>query len=73
MTMVQLFYFFFLAMVSTPALASVSMASTFADSAVNFAVDGLPRCEKWEKGTWFDRSIGRANKPEMNWPYPLLE
>uniref|UniRef100_A0ACD5ZXY6 Uncharacterized protein n=2 Tax=Avena sativa TaxID=4498 RepID=A0ACD5ZXY6_AVESA len=47
-------------------------------------VDGFPKCEKWERrgtadskemksGSWFNRFIGRAKKPEMSWPYPFLE
>lgn len=65
-------------------LASVDIASTFADSVVKFAVDGFPKCEKWERrdmvdsketktSSWFNRFIGRAKKPEMTWPYPFLE
>jgi hypothetical protein len=56
----------------------------FAHSSVNFAVDGFPKCEKWERrgtvdskemksASWFNRFIGRAKKPEMSWPYPFLE
>lgn len=47
-------------------------------------VDGLPRCEKWMKNdivdlkesrttSWFNRFIGRAQKPEVTWPYPFVE
>lgn len=47
-------------------------------------VDGFPRCEKWmrndivdSKGSrttsWFKRFIGRAQKPEVTWPFPFVE
>lgn len=51
---------------------------------VSFAVDGLKKCEKWERqdivesretktSSWFNRFIGRAKKPEMTWPFPFSE
>ncbi|KAF2908825.1 hydroxyproline O-galactosyltransferase GALT2 [Oryza sativa Japonica Group] len=47
-------------------------------------VDGLIKCEKWDRrdsvdsketktGSWLNRFIGRAKKPEMRWPYPFSE
>ncbi|KAD3068896.1 hypothetical protein R6Q59_017106 [Mikania micrantha] len=47
-------------------------------------VDGFPRCEKWMRNdvvdskesrtsTWFKRFIGRAQKPEVTWPFPFVE
>ncbi|XP_057422343.1 hydroxyproline O-galactosyltransferase GALT2-like [Lotus japonicus] len=47
-------------------------------------VDGYRRCEKWMRNdivdskvskttSWFKRFIGREQKPEMNWPFPLIE
>ncbi|MFS7931616.1 putative galactosylxylosylprotein 3-beta-galactosyltransferase [Helianthus anomalus] len=47
-------------------------------------VDGFPRCEKWMRNdvvdskesrtsSWFKRFIGRAQKPEMTWPFPFVE
>ncbi|XP_076937093.1 hydroxyproline O-galactosyltransferase GALT2-like [Bidens hawaiensis] len=47
-------------------------------------VDGFPRCEKWMRNdavdskesrtsSWFKRFIGRAQKPEVTWPFPFVE
>ncbi|XP_024993155.1 hydroxyproline O-galactosyltransferase GALT2 [Cynara cardunculus var. scolymus] len=47
-------------------------------------VDGFPRCEKWMRNdvvdskesrttTWFKRFVGRAQKPEVTWPFPFVE
>nr|KYP52989.1 putative beta-1,3-galactosyltransferase 20 [Cajanus cajan] len=47
-------------------------------------VDGYRRCEKWMRNditdskeskttSWFKRFIGREQKPEMTWPFPLIE
>lgn len=47
-------------------------------------VDGFQRCEKWLRNdvvdskesrttTWFKRFIGRAQKPEVTWPFPFVE
>ncbi|GAA0175260.1 glycosyltransferase [Lithospermum erythrorhizon] len=47
-------------------------------------VDGFLRCEKWVRNdiegskqskiiSWFQRFIGRANKPVMTWPFPFVE
>ncbi|XP_062203037.1 hydroxyproline O-galactosyltransferase GALT2-like [Phragmites australis] len=47
-------------------------------------VDGLKKCEKWERrdsfnpnetktSSWLNRFIGRAKKPEMTWPFPFSE
>lgn len=47
-------------------------------------VDGYMRCEKWMRNNnidsnkvkmfpWFDRFAGRANKPELTWPFPFRE
>lgn len=48
------------------------------------AVDGYRRCEKWIRNdvvdskeskttSWFGRFIGRAQKPEVTWPFPFAE
>ncbi|XP_077243815.1 galactosyltransferase family protein isoform X2 [Tasmannia lanceolata] len=47
-------------------------------------VDGFSKCEKWIRSdmadskeskttSWLRRFIGRANKPEMAWPFPFAE
>ncbi|XP_047330840.1 hydroxyproline O-galactosyltransferase GALT2-like [Impatiens glandulifera] len=47
-------------------------------------VDGHARCEKWmvndiadsresKTTSWFKRFIGRAQKPEVTWPFPFAE
>ncbi|XP_010275035.1 PREDICTED: hydroxyproline O-galactosyltransferase GALT2-like [Nelumbo nucifera] len=47
-------------------------------------VDGFGRCERWMRNdivdpkeskstSWFKRFIGRAQKPEMMWPFPFAE
>ncbi|KAL4563508.1 hypothetical protein LXL04_027551 [Taraxacum kok-saghyz] len=47
-------------------------------------VDGFQRCEKWLRNdvvdskesrttSWFKRFIGRAQKPEVTWPFPFVE
>jgi hypothetical protein len=47
-------------------------------------VDGFSRCEKWMRNdnvdskesktaSWFNRFIGRAQKPEVTWPFPFVE
>ncbi|XP_051128198.1 hydroxyproline O-galactosyltransferase GALT2-like isoform X2 [Andrographis paniculata] len=47
-------------------------------------VDGYMRCEKWMRAdildskdskrfSWFERFIGRAEKPEVTWPFPFQE
>ncbi|KAF8413531.1 hypothetical protein HHK36_001522 [Tetracentron sinense] len=47
-------------------------------------VDGYQRCEKWMRNdiadskeskttSWFKRFIGRAQKPEVTWPFPFVE
>ncbi|KAI3860439.1 hypothetical protein MKX03_010877 [Papaver bracteatum] len=47
-------------------------------------VDGFRRCERWMRSdivdtkeskttSWFNRFIGREQKPEVTWPYPFLE
>lgn len=47
-------------------------------------VDGYRRCEKWIRNdvvdskeskttSWFGRFIGRAQKPEVTWPFPFAE
>ncbi|KAK2989957.1 hypothetical protein RJ640_004120, partial [Escallonia rubra] len=47
-------------------------------------VDGFMRCEKWMRNdivdlkesrtaSWFKRFIGRAQKPEVTWPFPFVE
>ncbi|KAK7319093.1 hypothetical protein RJT34_03806 [Clitoria ternatea] len=47
-------------------------------------VDGNRRCEKWMRNdisdskeskttSWFKRFIGREQKPEVTWPFPLIE
>lgn len=48
------------------------------------AVDGFGRCEKWMRDdivdskeskttSWFNRFIGREQKPEVTWPFPFVE
>lgn len=50
----------------------------------NLAVDGYRRCEKWMRNdavdskeskttSWFNRFIGREQKPEVTWPFPFVE
>ncbi|KAG5515895.1 hypothetical protein RHGRI_036813 [Rhododendron griersonianum] len=47
-------------------------------------VDGHRRCEKWMRNgiidskeskttSWFQRFIGRSQKPEVTWPFPFVE
>uniref|UniRef100_A0A5B7BPW4 Putative Galactosyltransferase family protein isoform 1 n=1 Tax=Davidia involucrata TaxID=16924 RepID=A0A5B7BPW4_DAVIN len=47
-------------------------------------VDGYLRCEKWMRNdivdskeskttSWFQRFIGRPQKPEVTWPFPFVE
>lgn len=47
-------------------------------------VDGYARCEKWMRNdivdakeskttSWFNRFIGREQKPEVTWPFPFVE
>lgn len=47
-------------------------------------VDGFNKCEKWLRNdivdskeskttSWLKRFIGRANKPEMTWPFSFVE
>ncbi|XP_056158572.1 hydroxyproline O-galactosyltransferase GALT2 [Syzygium oleosum] len=47
-------------------------------------VDGYVRCEKWMRNdnvdakeskttSWFNRFIGREQKPEVTWPFPFVE
>ncbi|KAL6991573.1 Hydroxyproline O-galactosyltransferase galt2 [Sarracenia purpurea var. burkii] len=47
-------------------------------------VDGHVRCEKWMRNdvvdskeskttSWFNRFIGRLQKPEVTWPFPFVE
>ncbi|KAF5752712.1 Galactosyltransferase family protein isoform 1 [Tripterygium wilfordii] len=47
-------------------------------------VDGYRRCEKWVRNdivdpkeskttSWFNRFIGREQKPELTWPFPFVE
>ncbi|XP_066352742.1 hydroxyproline O-galactosyltransferase GALT2-like isoform X2 [Miscanthus floridulus] len=47
-------------------------------------VDGFPKCEKWIRNdivdtkeskttSWLKRFIGRAKKPAMTWPFPIVE
>lgn len=46
-------------------------------------VDGYLRCEKWIRNdnrdkesrtaSWFQRFIGRAQKPKVTWPFPFVE
>ncbi|KAI4297300.1 hypothetical protein L6164_037194 [Bauhinia variegata] len=50
-------------------------------------VDGFRRCEKWMRNdnadskdskeskttSWFNRFIGREQKPEVTWPFPFIE
>lgn len=47
-------------------------------------IDGFKRCEKWMRNdvvdpketkttSWFNRFIGRKQKPEVTWPFPFAE
>ncbi|RDX89451.1 Hydroxyproline O-galactosyltransferase GALT2, partial [Mucuna pruriens] len=54
------------------------------EDAEEMLVDGFRRCEKWMRNdivdskeskttSWFKRFIGRKQKPEVTWPFPLAE